>query len=87
MGFRLAAAVALLANTTALSSPLPDRAGSGAGIAHPTLWPKAHSVGLVDAKTEAFVTGLDFQTSYANAPKAQLYGAEFEAQKARILNS
>jgi len=58
MGFRLAAAVALLANTTALSSPLPDRAGSGAGIAHPTLWPKAHSVGLVDAKTEAFVTGL-----------------------------
>ena len=35
----------------------------------------------IDHPIEAFVTGLDFQTSYANAPKADLYGAEFEAQK------
>ena len=30
---------------------------------------------------EAFITGGDLTTSYANAPKAQLYGAEFELQK------
>ena len=30
---------------------------------------------------EAFVAGADFVTSFANAPKANLYGAEFELQK------
>jgi TonB-dependent receptor len=30
---------------------------------------------------EAFVSGGDFTTSYANAPKADLYGVELEAQK------
>ena len=30
---------------------------------------------------EAFITGGDLVTSYANAPEATLYGAEFEAQK------
>src|SRR4051812_19323034 len=28
------------------------------GIAHPALWPQAHSVGLVDPETEAFITDL-----------------------------
>ncbi len=35
----------------------------------------------IDHPIEAFVTGLDFLTSYANAPKAELYGAEFDLQK------
>ena len=35
----------------------------------------------IDHPIEAFVTGLDFLTSYANAPKAELYGGEFEVQK------
>ncbi|NIJ33971.1 glycoside hydrolase family 3 protein [Sphingomonas oligoaromativorans] len=38
--------------------PLPANA-----TAHPALWPAAHSVGLVDAKTEAFVTSLMKQMS------------------------
>ena len=28
------------------------------GIAHPELWPAAHSIGLVDQKTEDFITDL-----------------------------
>ena len=35
----------------------------------------------IDHPIEAFVTGLDFLTSYANAPRAELYGGEFEVQK------
>jgi hypothetical protein len=37
----------------------------------------------IDRPIEAFVTSLSgfFTTSYANAPEAQLYGAEFEVQK------
>ncbi|MFZ1742999.1 MAG: TonB-dependent receptor, partial [Pontixanthobacter sp.] len=35
----------------------------------------------IDNPIEAFVTGIDLQTSYANAPKAQLYGAELEVVK------
>ncbi|MEO6388945.1 MAG: TonB-dependent receptor [Croceibacterium sp.] len=35
----------------------------------------------IDNPIEAFITGIDLTTSYANAPKAQLYGAEFEVQK------
>ncbi|WP_019831487.1 glycoside hydrolase family 3 protein [Sphingomonas sp. PR090111-T3T-6A] len=38
--------------------PLPANA-----TAHPALWPAAHSVGLVDARTEAFVTSLMKQMS------------------------
>ncbi len=35
----------------------------------------------IDHPIEAFVTGLDFLTSYANAPKAELYGGEIDVQK------
>jgi outer membrane receptor protein involved in Fe transport len=35
----------------------------------------------LDRPIEAFVTGTDLLTSYANAPEASLYGAEFEAIK------
>ncbi len=35
----------------------------------------------IDNPIEAFVTGIDLMTSYANAPEASLYGAEFEAIK------
>ena len=35
----------------------------------------------IEDPIEAFVTGIDFSTSYANAPEARLYGAEFEVQK------
>jgi beta-glucosidase len=36
-----------------VSPPLP-----AAATAHPALWPKAHSAGLVDPQTEAFITAL-----------------------------
>ncbi len=51
---RLACAIAAvgLAATTA-SAETPSR-----GVAHPALWPRAHSVGLLDPKREAFVAGL-----------------------------
>ncbi|WP_120716438.1 TonB-dependent receptor domain-containing protein [Tsuneonella amylolytica] len=35
----------------------------------------------IDNPIEAFVTGIDLLTSYANAPSASLYGAEFELVK------
>ena len=35
----------------------------------------------IDNPIEAFITGIDLTTSYANAPEAQLYGGEFEVQK------
>ena len=35
----------------------------------------------IDRPIEAFLSGLDATTSYANAPKATLYGAELEAVK------
>lgn len=35
----------------------------------------------LDKPIEAFVTGVDLETSYANAPEAQLYGAEVDVQK------
>ena len=35
----------------------------------------------IDKPIEAFITGLDLTTSFANAPKASLYGAELEAVK------
>lgn len=53
MRFMLAAGLGLFASTSAIAQAQP-----AAAIAHPALWPKAHSVGLVDAKTEAFVTKL-----------------------------
>ncbi|MBD3728982.1 MAG: TonB-dependent receptor [Sphingomonadales bacterium] len=40
----------------------------------------------IDNPIEAFVAGTDLLTSYANAPEAQLYGAEFELQKYIPLN-
>ena len=43
----------VLAAGPALSAPAPER-----GVAHPELWPAAHSQGLVDPATEAFVSGL-----------------------------
>jgi len=36
---------------------------------------------MIDNPIEAFVAGADLVTSYANAPEAQLYGAEIEVQK------
>ena len=41
----------------------------------------------IDKPIEAFITGGDFITSFANAPKADLYGGEFEAQKYFNLSS
>lgn len=35
----------------------------------------------IDKPIEAFVTGVDLTTSYANAPEATLYGGELEVQK------
>ncbi len=35
----------------------------------------------IDKPIEAFLAGVDLTTSYANAPEAQLYGAEFDLQK------
>ncbi|OJW59418.1 MAG: TonB-dependent receptor [Sphingomonadales bacterium 63-6] len=35
----------------------------------------------IDKPIEAFVAGVDLTTSYANAPEAQLYGAEVDLQK------
>jgi TonB-dependent receptor len=35
----------------------------------------------IDRPIENFVSGSDLSTSFANAPKAKLYGAEFEVQK------
>src|SRR6185295_19533891 len=39
--------------TTAEPQEMPSNA-----TAHPELWPEAHSTGLVDDKTEAFITDL-----------------------------
>jgi len=51
---RLAAsACALALATAATAQPPADR-----GVAHPALWPTAKSVGLVDPRTEAFVSQL-----------------------------
>jgi len=41
----------------------------------------------IDRPIESFITGLDFVTSFANAPSANLYGAEVEAQKYFDLSS
>lgn len=35
----------------------------------------------IDRPIEAFIAGIDLTTSYANAPEAMLYGAEFDVQK------
>ena len=35
----------------------------------------------IDNPIEAFIAGVDLTTSYANAPEATLYGAEFDVQK------
>ena len=41
----------------------PAAAADTPGLAHPALWPAAHSSGLVDKKTEAFVSRLMAQMS------------------------
>jgi outer membrane receptor protein involved in Fe transport len=41
----------------------------------------------IDKPIETFITGGDFTTSFANAPKADLYGAEFEAQRTFALGN
>ncbi|MHA6720226.1 TonB-dependent receptor domain-containing protein [Sphingomonas sp. RS6] len=41
----------------------------------------------IDKPIETFIAGGDFITSFANAPKADLYGAEFEAQKGFALGN
>ena len=47
------------ASLIAMATAAPAFAAPAASaVAHPALWPQAHSVGLVDAKTEAFVTAL-----------------------------
>jgi len=51
---RLAASACALAIVTAAVAP----AQAQRGVAHPALWPQAKSVGLVDPKTEAFVSQL-----------------------------
>ena len=63
--------LAALLATTALAAPPPqvaastdasaEKQGAGVaqrGVAHPLLWPKTHSQGLIDAKTETRVTKL-----------------------------
>ena len=50
--------IAASAIAIALVSAASAETGSGRGVAHPALWPMAKSQGLVDAKTEAFVTRL-----------------------------
>ncbi|HEX8445949.1 MAG TPA: glycoside hydrolase family 3 N-terminal domain-containing protein [Sphingomonas sp.] len=49
----------LIAGTAlvAVTAPAQDRE-TGRGVAHPQLWPQARSQGLVDPKTEAFVTDI-----------------------------
>jgi len=51
---RLAASACALAIVTAAVAP----AQAQRGVAHPALWPQAKSVGLVDPRTEAFVSQL-----------------------------
>ena len=51
---RLAASACALALATAATAQAPTERG----VAHPALWPAAKSVGLVDPKTEAFVSRL-----------------------------
>jgi len=50
-------ATALIANGVTASAA-PVAASPERGVAHPELWPAAHSEGLVDPQTEAFVTRL-----------------------------
>ncbi len=49
---------ALLATACLLASPAAAAEAAGRGVAHPALWPKAHSVGLVDPRREAFISRL-----------------------------
>ena len=51
----MALAVCML---SVISASAAERVKTSATVAHPELWPRGHSVGLVDAKTESFVTAL-----------------------------
>jgi beta-glucosidase len=58
----------LLAGAALLAAPVsaqeaPAQPAPATGVAHPALWPTAHSPGLVDAKTEARITALMAQMS------------------------
>src|SRR5688572_16427701 len=53
-----ALAVSLLATATIPSASAEPQHMPAPAIAHPELWPEARSTGLVDPKTEAFVTDL-----------------------------
>ena len=44
--------------TLALMATMVEAQPSEPGVAHPALWPRAHSRGLIDAKTEARITAL-----------------------------
>jgi len=50
--------IALIASALVVGSAFADPAATERGLAHPALWPHAHSQGLVDPKTEAVVTDL-----------------------------
>ena len=50
--------LAMSACVVALAMSATAPAQAQRGVAHPALWPAAKSVGLVDPKTEAFVSGL-----------------------------
>jgi hypothetical protein len=47
---------ALLALLCALL-PISGLGAAPRGLAHPQLWPRAHSVGLIDAPSEGFISG------------------------------
>jgi len=55
-GFLALSLVALQLHAEPGASAAP--AGAQRGVAHPALWPRTHSVGLVDARTEARVSAL-----------------------------
>src|ERR1017187_6294294 len=51
------ALLALLALLCALL-PISGLGAAPRGLAHPQLWPRAHSVGLIDAPSEGFISDL-----------------------------
>ncbi|QUD88273.1 glycoside hydrolase family 3 protein [Phenylobacterium montanum] len=47
-----------LLSTVVAAGPVLAQPAAERGVAHPELWPQAHSTGLVDPRTEAFVSSL-----------------------------
>ncbi|HVO01266.1 MAG TPA: glycoside hydrolase family 3 N-terminal domain-containing protein [Candidatus Cybelea sp.] len=58
----------------AFASP-PATVPNASGTAHPELWPEAHSVGLVDPATEAFITDLMAKMSLREKVGQMIQGA------------